>query len=266
MLADASVSCKGAFATTTDNWLSGYSWLACSGKMAGSTCSGIPTAPFATLGDTVATLMGPITSSETLDGSTTYLLSSQVFVQSPATLTIMPGATIYAMPTSSGVSAPALVVEKGASINAAGTAASPITMTTVLAESALSSSAQAQTDTASSSGTITLGERGKWGGLILLGNAPTSAATPKEIEGISGQTYGGTNPSDGSGTLQYVRVWHGGAVVGADNEINGITFGGVGSGTVVEYCEVAYNADDGFEYVCGDRSCIGERVGPPTAL
>ena len=51
--------------------------------------------------------------------------------------------------------------------------------------------------------------------------------------------------------LRYVRVWHGGAIVGADNEINGITFGGVGSGTVVEHCEVAYNADDGFEFFGG---------------
>ena len=96
------------------------------------------------------------------------------------------------------------------------------------------------TDTASASGTITLGERGKWGGLIILGNAPTSAATPQAIEGITGKTYGGSIPTDNSGTLQYVRVWHGGAVVGANNEINGITFGGVGSGTTVEYCEVAY--------------------------
>jgi hypothetical protein len=51
--------------------------------------------------------------------------------------------------------------------------------------------------------------------------------------------------------LQYVRVWHGGAVVGANNEINGITFGGVGSGTVVDHCEVAFNADDGFEFFGG---------------
>ena len=105
LLADASVSCKGAFATPTDNWLAGYSWLACSGKMAGSTCSGIPTAPFAALGNTVAALPGPITSSTTLDASTTYLLSSQVFVQSPATLTIPAGTTIYAMPAASGAAA-----------------------------------------------------------------------------------------------------------------------------------------------------------------
>ena len=51
--------------------------------------------------------------------------------------------------------------------------------------------------------------------------------------------------------LQYVRVWHGGAIVGANNEINGITFGGVGSGTTVAHCEVACNADDAFAFFGG---------------
>ena len=132
---------------------------------------------------------------------------------------------------------------------AAGSATMPITFTSVLAESALVSSASASTD--SNENAITLGERGKWGGLILLGNAPTNVATTTQIEGITGYTYGGTVATESSGTLQYVRVWHGGAIVGANNEINGITFGGVGSGTTVAYCEVAYNADDGFEFFGG---------------
>merc|ERR1719453_2529168 len=122
-------------------------------------------------------------------------------------------------------------------------------MTTVLAESALYESGNAQTDTTAA--TTTLGARGKWGGLIILGSAPTNVAITSEVEGITGYTYGGTDPEDDSGTLKYVRVWHGGAIVGADNEINGITFAGVGSGTVVEYCEVAYNLDDGFEWFGG---------------
>ncbi|KOO53342.1 outer membrane lipoprotein, partial [Chrysochromulina tobinii] len=93
--------------------------------------------------------------------------------------------------------------------------------------------------------------RGKWGGLILLGSAPTNVATTTEIEGVTNRTYGGSNPTDSSGSLQYVRVWHGGAVVGANNEINGITFGGVGDRTVVDHCEVAFNLDDGFEFFGG---------------
>ena len=114
-----------------------------------------------------------------------------------------------------------------------------------------SSSETGVTDTSTASGTATLELRGKWGGLILLGNAPTNAASPKEVEGITGKTYGGTDPADGSGTLRYVRVWHGGAAIGADNEINGVTFAGVGSATTVDHVEVAFNKDDGFEFFGG---------------
>ena len=174
----------------------------------------------------------------------TYVLTCQVFVTSNAILSVEAGATIYAAPVDASGVAPALVVEKGGMVLADGAETAPITFTALNPEQ--SSSSSATTDTSAGS-TTTLETRGKWGGLILLGNAPTSAATPKEIEGITGKTYGGTDPSDGSGALRFVRVWHGGAIIGADNEINGITFGGVGSGTVVEHCEVAFNTDDGFE-------------------
>jgi hypothetical protein len=220
-----------------------------------SSSSVVRLSPFATLTDSTRTnveLFPPVISADlSLSPTTTYILNSQAIVQSGATLTIPPGTTIYATPPSATTNASALIIARGGSINAAGTATQPITLTTILAERALYSSATVVTDTASTSGTITYGRRGKWGGLIILGNAPTSAATPKQIEGVSGHTYGGTDPTDSSGTLQYVRVWHGGAVIGADNEINGITFGGVGSGTTVDHCEVAFNVDDGFEFFGG---------------
>jgi hypothetical protein len=94
--------------------------------------------------------------------------------------------------------------------------------------------------------------RGNWGGIIVLGNAPVKGGS-KNIEGLARRkyTYGGSNIGDSSGVLQYVRAWHGGARIGADNEINGITFGGVGSGTVLDHCEVALNLDDGFEFFGG---------------
>ncbi|EOD25051.1 hypothetical protein EMIHUDRAFT_443725 [Emiliania huxleyi CCMP1516] len=249
------VACKGAFASPSDNWLSEYSWLACAGKMAGSTCAGIAPSPFAQLqadGQTIARLGGDVDSATTLSADTSYLLTSQLFIS--ASLTIPPGTTIYAMPTGQapGDVAPAIVVEQGGRLIAEGTAVRPITMTTVLSEAALASSEQAQTDTANP-GLTNLGERGKWGGLVLLGRAPTSAGSYASnfIEGISGKPYGGSDPGDSSGSLKYVRVWHGGAIIGADNEINGITFGGVGSGTTVEHCEVALNLDDGFEFFGG---------------
>jgi hypothetical protein len=250
------VSRKGAFGTSTDNWLAGYSWLACSGKwlacsgkIVGSTCSTLPTAPFATLLDTAVAVGGTLSASSSLTNTTSYLLASQLFEPSAITLTIAAGTSVYGLPVMDTDPAPAIVVFKGGAISASGTFSMPITFTSVLAESALVSTRGASTD--SNENAITLGERGKWGGLILPGNAPTNVATTTEIEGITGRTYGGTVATDSSGSLQYVRVWHGGAIIGANNEINGITFGGVGSGTTVAYCEVAYNADDGFEFFGG---------------
>jgi hypothetical protein len=246
----STVSCKGAFGSTTDNWLAGYSWLACSGNMAGRTCIGIPASPFATLQSTVTLVPSTIASNTVLAANISYIHAFQVFVQSGVTFTIPAGTTIFALPVPTGIAAPALVVLKGGMLMATGSATMPITFTSVLAESALVSSATPSTD--SNENAITLGERGKWGSLILLGNAPTNVGTTTQIEGITGYTYGGTNPTESSGSLQYVRVCrHGGAIVGANNEINGITFGGGGSGTTVASCEVAYNADDGFEFFGG---------------
>ena len=250
------VTCKGAFASPTDNWLAGWSWLDCAGKLAGGSCSGLPTAPLAALSSTVQTIRSSVPAGGlSLVAGVSYLLSSQLSIQSGASLTIAAGTTIYAMPPLMGGVAPAIIIEKGATIQAVGTASLPITMTTILAESALNDPSVVVTDSSTTSGQATpLGARGKWGGLILLGNAPTNVATTTEVEGITGRSFGGTNPNDNSGSLSYVRVWHGGAVIGADNEINGITFAGVGAGTAVSHCEVAYNADDGFEVARFDRT------------
>merc|ERR1719326_2638691 len=116
-------------------------------------------------------------------------------------------------------------------ITAAGTASKPITFTSALPPALLPAA-------------------GSWGGLIIMGSASVYGGTD-EVEGITGYYYGGSDDDDNSGTLSYVRVWNGGAVIGADNEINGITFAGVGSGTTVDHCEVAYNLDDGFEWFGG---------------
>jgi hypothetical protein len=176
------------------------------------------------------------------------VLTSQTFVPSGITLAIQAGVTIYASPVAAdGGGAPALIIEKGGRILALGTSIAPITFTAF--NPTVSSSSSVSTD--STSADTVLETRGKWGGLILLGIAPTNVPTTTQIEGITAKTYGGTNPTDTSGSLQYVRVWHGGAIVGANNEINGITFGGVGSGTVVDHCEVAFNVDDGFEFFGG---------------
>merc|ERR1712167_378800 len=148
---------------------------------------------------------------------------------------------------------PSLVVMKGAKIFAKGTAAAPITFTANLNSKDMPTTAKESADS-STGKKKTMYTRGNWGGLIVLGSAPVKGGS-KNIEGLAGTKYkyGGSNIGDNSGVLQYVRAWHGGARIGADNEINGITFGGVGSGTVLENCEVALNLDDGFVFV-GDDS------------
>jgi len=100
-----------------------------------------------------------------------------------------------------------------------------------------------------------------WGGLLVLGNAPTnlgtggnSTAKVGNVEGLPASAdtrYGGNIPNDDSGVLRFISVRHGGEVLGSANEINGVTFAGVGFGTTVEFCEVYLNWDDGFEWFGG---------------
>ena len=105
-------------------------------------------------------------------------------------------------------------------------------------------------------GTLAATDRGLWGGLIILGSGVLNS-TPGEtqIEGIPTNEarglYGGTNNADNSGLLKYVSIRHGGTDIGDANEINGLTLGGVGSGTVIEYIEVISNKDDGVEFFGG---------------
>ncbi len=178
-------------------------------------------------------LTGAITEDRVLTADEDYLLTGQTFVKPGVTLTIEPGTTIQGLPYDRNGLASVLVVERGAKLIADGTADSPITFTTAFDDA-------------------TLPRRGLWGGLILLGSAPINHGGGEDyIEGIAGIPFGGTNPEDNSGVLRYVRVWYGGRNIGEGNEINGITFGGVGSGTTVEHCEVAFNNDDGFEFFGG---------------
>ena len=187
-----------------------------------------------TVVNNVVEIKGDITSDVTWYAADSLLLTGQTFVKNGATLTIEPGATVYSRADDGAGLAPALIVERGAKIIANGYADAPITFTTVTPEADL------------------IDPRGNWGGLILLGNAPISTTGGESfVEGIEGVPYGGNDANDNSGILRYVRVWHGGRSIGQDNEINGITLGGVGRGTIIEYCEVAFNLDDGFEFFGG---------------
>ncbi len=191
-----------------------------------------------------------ITEDTTLDASVVWTLDGRVFVKDGVTLTI-PAGTIIKATGGTGTNASVLVVAQGGKIEAAGTADKPIIMTSVADDIEVGQLAGSNLDQ---------NVRGLWGGLIVLGKAhvhgddPAGAVT-QQIEGIPADVaeglYGGSDDSDSSGTLTYVSVRHGGAEIGADNEINGITFGGVGNGTTLDNLEVVGNVDDGVEFFGG---------------
>ena len=174
-----------------------------------------------------------------------YLLDGFIYVNDGQTLTIEAGTIIKGTP-GEGAEASALIVARGGTIMAEGTAAEPIIFTS-------------QADDIQPGeivGTIPVTQRGLWGGVIILGKAGLNTIpNVQQIEGIPvtetrGQ-YGGTEDDDNSGVLRYVSIRHGGSEIGEGNEINGLTLGGVGSGTTVDFVEVIANLDDGFEWFGG---------------
>ncbi len=188
-----------------------------------------------------------ITTNTTWETGNTYILTNRIAVTSGNTLIIEPGVVIKGQ-AGTGANATALIIARGAKIDAQGSETQPIIFTTVAdeIEPGQISSPNLDPDL-----------NGLWGGLIILGNAPISAdANAVQIEGIppSDQNglYGGNNPSDNSGTLRYVSIRHGGSNIGEGNEINGLTLGGVGNGTTIEYVEIVANQDDGIEWFGGN--------------
>ncbi len=176
-------------------------------------------------------LQGDITTNTTLTANNTYLLKGFVRVQSGATLIIEPGTVIYGENSSQGT----LIVKPGGKVIADGTVSSPIVFTSEFTKPGASR-------------TPTYGD---WGGVIILGNAPINVpGGTTSIEG-PGDSYGGNNPDDNSGVLRYVRIEYPGIAFSLNNEINGLTFGGVGRGTVVDFVQVSYSGDDSFEWFGG---------------
>lgn len=191
---------------------------------------------------------GGIAIDETWTNDNIYVLDRKVVVQDGITLTIEPG-TIIKGRAGQGSLSSALIVARGGRIIAEGTAAQPIIFT-----------AEADNISCGEFSGTNLDEtnNGLWGGLLILGNAPCSLSGDVEnqqIEGIPADDtfglYGGTNSNDDSGILRYVSIRHGGALLGEGNEINGLTLGGVGSGTTIDNVEVVANVDDGIEFFGG---------------
>ncbi|WP_321335180.1 hypothetical protein [uncultured Bacteroides sp.] len=161
----------------------------------------------------------------------TYSLKGWVYVRPGAELTIEAGTIIKGDKATQA----ALIIEPGAKIYAEGTASSPIVFT----------SAQAA------------GSRrpGDWGGLIICGNGLNNNTGGQQIEGGPKTMHGGNIADDNSGVLRYIRVEFAGYPFQKDKEINGITFGSVGSGTTVDHLQVSYSNDDSYEWFGGSVNC-----------
>jgi hypothetical protein len=180
-----------------------------------------------------------------------YQLGGRIAVLDGVTLTIEAG-TIIKGEAGTGANATALLIARGGKLMAEGTAALPIIFTSVADEITPAQVATGNFVSPNLDATV----NGLWGGVIVLGKAPISAsASEVAIEGIpttdSNGLYGGSEPTDNSGVLKYISIRHGGANIGNGNEINGLSLGGVGSGTVVENIEIVSNQDDGVEWFGG---------------
>jgi hypothetical protein len=198
-----------------------------------------------------STLEGNITSDKTLDASKIWLLKGRVSVVDGVTLTI-PAGTIIKAAAGTGADASTLIIARGGRLIADGTADAPIVMTSI------SDNIEVGGTYPSNGPSLNVDTRGLWGGLLILGNAPCSFSgdvTELQIEGIPTSDinglYGGTDTTDDSGSVQYLSIRHGGAEIGEGNEINGLTLGGVGSGTTINHIEVLGNVDDGIEFFGG---------------
>lgn len=196
----------------------------------------------------IVTKSGQITADETWISSNIYILAGKVVVDEGVTLTIEPG-TIIKGQKGTGSLASALIVARGGNIMAEGTQEKPIIFTSI--DDNIEVGQQAGTN-------LDENNNGLWGGVLILGYAKGSFkgdVTEVQIEGIpAGDTfglYGGDDDDDNSGVFKYVSIRHGGALIGEGNEINGLTLGAVGRGTVIDNVEIVANFDDGVEFFGG---------------
>ena len=177
---------------------------------------------------TVVTVQDSISTNTHWTCDQQYLLKGYVYVTAGTTLTIDPGCIIKGDKDSKG----SLIVERGAMLNAMGTNNHPIVFTSNQPAGSRS--------------------YGDWGGVILCGQAPVNWNSGQgQVEGGPRSYYGGTNPADNSGEMHYCRIEFAGIAFAPNNEINGLTFCGVGTGTQIDHIQVSYSGDDSYEWFGG---------------
>jgi hypothetical protein len=239
-------------------------------------CPALATRPTVNL-STLADNLGNFTQKNTvLTCDKTYIIDNnninttgKYYVGKGKSITIAPGTVIKGMPeTTLGTSRNGgiLVISRGGKIFASGTETCPIVFTTTLDVNV--------------NGSYGITNKGKWGGIVVLGTATNNLlagnASGLGVSGLlpgTGRIEGFTSPepriyfgansadpdpdfqtfddNDNSGIMSYVSIRHGGEVIGANNEINGLTLGSVGRGTTLHHIEVVSNLDDGIEFFGG---------------
>ena len=249
---------KGAFAPGNNgNWAQGWTTLSRLGYF--------PAYP-------QINVSADITASTTWTANNEYVLTDRIYVTGGSTLTIEPGTVIRAEPedTTGAQNPGTLIIARGSKINAQGTKANPIVFTDLFDDNVRGFPGTAPYDNVLDQQTVV----GQWGGVVLLGTGYVANATAggpdpakeNQIEGLTAVAekgfYGGCqeflagpygrNCDDGdSGIMTFVSVRHGGFNLSANNEINGITLGGVGRSTTLDFLEVMSTKDDFVEFFGG---------------
>ncbi|MDX1661505.1 MAG: hypothetical protein R3326_06920 [Gemmatimonadota bacterium] len=194
-------------------------------------------------GSTAVVLAGDITTNRVLSADSTYVIQGFLEVRPGGVLTVPAGTQLFSDPATSGT----IVTLRGESGQASGrlvvqgTAANPVVFRPgTLSDARNASLAPAQVSSCA---------RGAGGGIVLHGNAPINQ-TVAISEGVS-RPFGGDDATDSSGDIQYLVILCGGTEIAPDNEINGLTFAGTGSGTRISHVQSHLIADDGFEWFGG---------------
>jgi hypothetical protein len=186
--------------------------------------------------DNIITVDSDITSDTTWTSDNVYSLESIVFVTGDSTLTIEPGTLIVGQAGTETTRPGGLVVTSGSTLEASGEEGNPIVFT----------SAQAKGDR----------QAGDWAGVVLLGDATLNVdGGTNSIEGLDPSEakgeYGGSDDAHDCGTIEYVRIEFAGDEFAQDEELNGLTFGGCGTGTTVNHVQVHRGLDDNIEVFGG---------------
>lgn len=189
-----------------------------------------------TVSDVANVLTGTPTADVTLTAGTPWTVKNQYIIASGRKLTVNPGAIVKGDKATKGV----IIIQPGGQLIAEGTAAQPIVFT--------------------SSQPVGERDRGDWGGIVWLGSAFVNQSSAPAVEGVTPtQTYGTAstssavtaNDAQDNGKLRYARIEYAGIELSPNNETNGLTMGGLGSATQINYVQVSYGGDDAFEWFGG---------------